>query len=274
MSAVTQALTLVAFPVAAAAAGTTISMVRPPGPRLVSAIQHFAAGVVVAALAGEVLPSLRKEGRLPYAVAGFIAGVVVMLAMAAYSRRQEAAGASQSDPATASDPSDPSPQHSPGRGVSVARQVTRRAATALPLGLLVAVGVDLVIDGLLVGLGAVLGAAQGIIITVALTLEILFLSLSLGSELTEAGLSRAQSAATVVGLALLTAVGAVGGAAILAGAGPATLAVVLAFGAAALLYLAVEELLVEAHEQTETTVLAAMFFLGFLAVYILGEIAG
>lgn len=37
-----------------------------------------------------------------------------------------------------------------------------------------------VIDGLLVGLGAVLGAAQGIIITVALTLEILFLSLSLG----------------------------------------------------------------------------------------------
>ncbi|GAA2027294.1 hypothetical protein GCM10009740_16250 [Terrabacter terrae] len=129
MSAVTQALTLVAFPVAAAAAGTTISTLRPPGPRLVSAIQHFAAGVVVAAPAGEVLPSLRKEGRLPYAVAGFIAGVLVMLAMAAYSRRQEAVAASQSNPPTASDPS---PQHSRGRGGSVARQVTRRAATTRP----------------------------------------------------------------------------------------------------------------------------------------------
>lgn len=271
MSAVTQALTLVAFPVAAAVTGTAISIVRPPGPRLVSAIQHFAAGVVVAALAGEVLPSLRGEGNLPYAVVGFTAGVVVMLAMAAFSRRQEAAAASRSEPAIASDPS---PQPSRGLATSVTRQVARRAAVALPLGLLVAVGVDLVIDGLLVGLGAVLGAAQGIILTVALTLEILFLSLSLGSELTEAGLNRAQSAATVVGLALLTAVGAVGGAALLAGAGQGALTVVLAFGAAALLYLAVEELLVEAHEQTESTALAAMFFLGFLAVYVLGEVAG
>lgn len=277
MSAVTQALTLVAFPVAAAAGGTAVSILRPPGPRLVSAIQHFAAGVVVAALAGEVLPSLREEGNLPYAVLGFTAGVIVMLAMAAYSRRQEAAAASEPTSATGPDSAAAAPASSPhGRGLatSATRQVARRAAVALPLGLLVAVGVDLVIDGLLVGLGAVLGAAQGMILTIALTLEILFLSLSLGSELSEAGLNRAQSAATVVGLALLTAVGAVGGAALLAGAGPAALAAVLAFGAAALLYLAVEELLVEAHEQTETTALAAMFFLGFLAVYVLGEIAG
>ena len=275
MTAVTQALTLVAFPVAAAAAGSAVSIVRPPGPRLVSAIQHFAAGVVVAALAGEVLPSLRSEGNLPYAVLGFALGVAVMLAMAAYSRRQEAAATSSKVyGAPTLEATDPDSPHRRGLSTSVTRQVARRAAIALPLGLLVAVGVDLVIDGLLVGLGAVLGATQGIILTIALTLEILFLSLSLGTELAEAGLNRAQSAATVVGLALLTAVGAVGGAALLADAGPATLAVVLAFGAAALLYLAVEELLVEAHEQTETTTLAAMFFLGFLAVYVLGEIAG
>ena len=42
---------------------------------------------------------------------------------------------------------------------------------------------------------------------------------------------------------------------------------------AALLYLAVEELLVEAHEEQETPLLGAMFFLGFLIIYILGEIA-
>jgi ZIP family zinc transporter len=49
---------------------------------------------------------------------------------------------------------------------------------------------------------------------------------------------------------------------------------VLAFGAAALLYLAVEELLVEAHEQAETTLSAAMFFTGFLTIYVLGELGG
>lgn len=48
----------------------------------------------------------------------------------------------------------------------------------------------------------------------------------------------------------------------------------LAFGAAALLYLAVEELLVEAHEHAETTILGAMFFLGFLLIYVLGELGG
>jgi len=43
---------------------------------------------------------------------------------------------------------------------------------ALPWGLLVAVGIDLVIDGLLVGLGATLGSKQGLVLTVALTIEI------------------------------------------------------------------------------------------------------
>lgn len=42
---------------------------------------------------------------------------------------------------------------------------------------------------------------------------------------------------------------------------------VLAFGAAALLYLVVEELLVEAHEERESVWLGAMFFLGFILIY-------
>lgn len=56
MSLIGQATFLVSFPVAASAIGAGIAAVRPPGPRVVSAIQHFAAGVVISALAGEVLP--------------------------------------------------------------------------------------------------------------------------------------------------------------------------------------------------------------------------
>lgn len=44
---------------------------------------------------------------------------------------------------------------------------------------------------------------------------------------------------------------------------------VLSFAAAALLWLVVEELLSEAHEVAEPPGLAVLFFVGFLALYVL-----
>ncbi|WP_153505081.1 ZIP family metal transporter [Cumulibacter manganitolerans] len=254
MSLVAQAAALVAFPVMAGAAGATVAVWKVPGPRLISGIQHFAAGVVVAALAGELLPDLRHEGNLGWAVAGFATGVALVLALAAYSRRLDQGQGSRRPQTTAERP-DLIP-----------------VSQGVPVGFLAAVAIDLVIDGVLIGLGVRLGSTQGVILTIALTLEILFLSLSLAAELVDRGLPRRRSALICVGLTLCTALGAVGAAAALGGVGPAVLAFMLAFGAAALLYLAVEELLVEAHEQTETTLLSAMFFAGFLTIYILGEL--
>ncbi|MBN9103653.1 MAG: hypothetical protein J0I14_01500 [Propionibacteriaceae bacterium] len=83
-----------------------------------------------------------------------------------------------------------------------------------------------------------------------------------------------EAALTCSGLSLATAVWAVTGAALLGGASKARLAGVHAFGATALLYLAVEELLVEAHEHAETPLLAGMFFAGFLVIYVLAELGG
>ncbi|TQR87689.1 ZIP family metal transporter [Mycobacterium hodleri] len=245
MSLIGQATFLVSFPVAASAIGAGIAAVRPPGPRVVSAIQHFAAGVVISALAGEVLPDLRSEGHLGWAATGFVCGTALVLGLAAYGRRVDG--------------------REPKTGTS---------ARSLPLGMLAAVAIDLLIDGLLVGLGVRLGSTQALILTIALTLEILFLSLSLVAELTERGLSATRATAVCTGLGLVTAVGAVVSVAVLAGVGTAVLAFVLAFGAAALLYLALEELLVEAHDQAETTFLSAMLFAGFLCIYVLGELAG
>lgn len=239
-AAVAQAAVFVAFPVAAAIVGSIIAVLRPPGPKTTSAVQHFAAGVVMAALAGELLPDLRGEGSLPWAITGFVAGTAVMLTLGAVGRRLE------------------KKQESTGPG--------------LPVGLLVAVGIDLLLDGLLVGLGATLGVQQGLILTIALTIEILFIGLSVTINLTRSGLSRIRAVATTSGLGLLTGVGALGGAAALGGASNQTLALVLAFGAAALLYLVVEELLTEAHEHAETAFLGAMFFLGFLTIYVLGAL--
>lgn len=239
VGAVGQAAMLVAIPVAAAIVGSILAVVRPPGPKLTSAIQHFAAGVVLSALAGEVLPDLRTEGNLPWAIAGFVVGTTVMLALGSISRKIER---------------------------------KRSAGPTLPVAFLIVIGIDLLLDGLLVGLGSTLGARQGLILTIALTIEILFIGLSVTIALTKTGLTKARAVAITAGLGLTTAVGAIGGAAILGGATPAMLAFVLAFGASALLYLVVEELLTEAHEQAETIGLAAMFFLGFLTIYVLAAV--
>lgn len=245
MTLVARAAVLVSFPVAAAIVGSLVALIRRPGPRLISGIQHFAAGVVMAALVGEVMPDLRREGHLPWAVGGYVIGVAVVLSLGAWGRRLE----------------------------SGERSVARAVGYVLPVGLLVAVGIDLVLDGLLVGLGITLGSSEGLILTIALTVEILFLSLSVVGELVDEGVPRSRAAVICIVLGLATAVGAIGGAAVLGDASAAVLAGVLAFGSAALLYLAVEELLVEAHEERETPILGAMFFLGFLLIYVLGEVA-
>jgi zinc transporter, ZIP family len=67
-------------------------------------------------------------------------------------------------------------------------------------------------------------------------------------------------------LLLLLLVGAVVAHILLKGASEGTVAVVLAFGAAALIYLVAEELLVEAIEAEESLFSTAMLFLGFLVL--------
>ena len=251
------AAVLVVFPVVAAAVGSTVAALRRPGPKLASGIQHFAAGVVFAALASEVLPDLRQQGQVGAVVLGFAAGVAVLVPLGAWSRRMEAAAEGDRE-----------------AGENGSSTALSDGASALPAGLLAAVGIDLLIDGLLVGLGVTLGSNQGLILTIALTIEILFLGLSVSAQLTDQGQPRIRAALISSALGLATAVGAIGGAALLGGASPTVRAAVLAFGAAALLYLVVEELLVEAHERAETPLLAALFFAGFLGIYLLAGLGG
>lgn len=236
MAPVLTATGLVAFPVAAAIGGSAAASFTRPGPRFISGVQHLAAGVVLGAVAMEILPDLRREGHLPFAIAGFTVAVLLLLGLSGLERRAEA----------------------------------RAAASAFPVALIVLVGVDLLIDGILVGLSVVVGSQQAVIVTIALTLEIVFLALSISIELSSRGFRRRLSAGVPALLGLATAVGAIGGSALLAGASATVLATMLAFAAAALLFLVTEELLVEAHETEDTPLLTGTFFAGFLLVYALG----
>ena len=74
MSSSTLLFTLI--PVVAAIAGAAVAVRLQPGPTLVSAIQHFAAGVVFAAAAAEILPGVVHGGSL----AATLAFTLVLLA--------------------------------------------------------------------------------------------------------------------------------------------------------------------------------------------------
>ncbi len=163
-----------------------------------------------------------------------------------------------------------------GGSLGVALMLSLKAFEARatgPIAMLGAVAVDILIDGLVLGLAFIAGARAGLLLTIALTLEVLFLGLTVTAELGETVKSKAKIVAITTGIALLLPVG-------LALATPIALfprVVVsgfLSFGLMALLYLVTEELLVEAHEKPDTPLSSAMFFVGFLGLMLAEEMMG
>jgi ZIP family zinc transporter len=218
--------------------GGTVAAFWKPGPTLRSCIQHFAAGVVFAVVAVELLPDIRRGTSLWWVGVGFALGVVGMLALRRFSGEGKR-------------------EHQEGGD--------------WPWGLLGAVGVDVFNDGLLLGIGFAVGAKQGILLAFALAAEFLSLGLATSATLGQsADAARWKSIGTTCGLALPFVGGATLGATLVQGLTGNPLAGVLSFACAALLYLVTEELLVEAHEVKETSVAASMFFAGFLLFLILG----
>ena len=141
-----------------------------------------------------------------------------------------------------------------------------------PIGMAATAAVDLLVDGLILGLGFVAGAKAGVLLTVALTLEVLFLGLTVADAF---GGARAR-VRSVVATGLLTMalpLGAVLASSISHLPGP-VVAGFLAFGLVALLYLVTEELLVEAHGRPDRPWVTALFFVGFLAVLLLDQAIG
>jgi ZIP family zinc transporter len=248
------------LPAAIMIVGAVVAVLRPPGPALRSAILHFAAGVVFSVVAVELLPDIvRQHAPLEVGI-GFGLGVAVMLGLRQLTRRLEkketAAAASGAQPVAP----------------ALAGAAPAEAAGALPWGLLVGVGIDIFIDGLLLGIGFAAGAKEGTLLAIALTVELLSLGLATAVELRQDGFGKLRAVGIVAGLALALLLGAGVGTTVLSGATGNLLEIVLSFGLAALLFLVTEELLTEAHEEEESPWLTSAFFVGFLLFLILGMV--
>ena len=230
-------LAFASIPAVAVVLGGLMAAFRTPSPAVRSGVQHTAAGVLFAALATELLPDVLHR-RLPWVtLIGFALGVAAMLLLKAATAKLEASA-----------------------GGALLK--------GLPMSLLLASGVDMALDGLLIGISFSASARQGLLVTVALTLEVLFLGVAAAAAFTGPG-SRQRVVATTCTFATLLLAGAGLGAYFLTGVNNLILDALMSFGVAALLYLVTEELLTEAHEVDETPLLTSMFFVGFIALLVI-----
>ena len=126
----------------------------PPGPRIRSIFQHVAAGVVFAAVAGELLPEITAMHD--------VTGVP-----SASHRDCADAGRAQA--------------HGAGRGAGRARSHPKGSSL---------LSASTCHRWSLGGIGFAAGAEVGVLVTVALTLEVLFLGLATAASLARAGASQ------------------------------------------------------------------------------------
>jgi zinc transporter, ZIP family len=197
-------------------------------------LQHVAGGLVFAAVGVEVLPDMLERALPGAAAIGFILGVMLVMGIQIVSEKLGEKNGGES-----------------------------------PWALIGVITVDIFIDGVLIGVASVAGGeggSQALLVTIALAVEMLSLGLSMGCTLRESGFSQAKVLGTSGLMGLAPLVGAVGGYLVGGAVSPAWTEGILALAAAALLYLAVEELLKEAHEVKETPLATLLFFGAFFAI--------
>ncbi|GAB3702614.1 MULTISPECIES: hypothetical protein [Micrococcales] len=222
---------------------------------LTSYVQHFAAGLIIAAATLDLLPeALHLGGGWPLII-GFVLGTAFMLALRALLTRF-GHGHSHGD------------EHGHGHGHGHGDSQTK-AVTGVNLRLVVALAVVVLIDGAIIGIALSAGGAAALLIAIALSIELLFVAASTAGSARAGGGSLGTAIGVGAFVAVMMPIGAVLGAVVFAGVSAPVLIAGLGFGAAALLFTAVAELLVEAYEIKESTGTIAMAAGGFLLFLIL-----
>ncbi|TDX22196.1 ZIP family zinc transporter [Modicisalibacter xianhensis] len=216
-------------------AGGIWSALREPSRRTRSVVQHLAAGAVFAGLTAEVLKRLLEDPSGPWIMGiGMALGLGLMLFIRSYGQ-------------------------SSGSGMALGFTIIA----------------DVLADGVLMGL-AINSSSNppsmvSIVFVIALIPELIFLGLTLTDEIGGDDWGKFKR----IGMPGLVGIGVVVGS-MLGGwastGGDNIKTFIEAFGAVALAYLVVEELLREAHKQESNPLIAGMFFAGFIPFFIAAAI--
>lgn len=239
------ALIYAVIPSIVAVVGTVGATFWQPNEAVRSALLHFAAGVAFAVVAVELLPRvMRGTEALPWVLAGFGAGILIMLGLRWLENRME-----------------------PAEGSEAGKR-------SWPLGLIGSGAIDQVLDGILLGIGITAGEALGALLSLSMTVEDLTFALAIASGFGATRGMRWQKIGTAAGLGALLVAASVVASIALGGLNRNAVKLLLALSAAALLYVVTEQLLVEAHEKMRSSLLATTFFVGFLFIMVLGMFTG
>lgn len=218
--------------------GGLIAHIRQPSNTWHSIIQHFAAGVVFAVVAVDMLPEISKSHQAFEVSVGFSFGVLLMLIIRTYAEKIE-------------------------------EKQAHTQQTGLPIAMLGAVGVDVIVDGFLIGVSFAANEQAGQFLTIALGLEMFSLGLALAISLGQSVIKRTNVMLIITALAAIVVASAMASHAMIHYLPASSIPFLLAFGLAALLYLVTEELLHEAHQLPDNAYITATFFIGFLIFLVL-----
>ncbi len=215
--------------------------VRVP-PKVVSSIMAFGAGVLISALAFDLIDEAERQGGLGPAVAGFLGGAVAYVAANAVLARRGAKHRKRSK-----DGMQPSEQESAGSGAAIA------------IGALL----DGIPESVVLGLSVLTGGTVGIPVLVAIFISNVPEGLSSSAGMKRAGRSASYVFGVWGGIALASGLAALLGVVLLHDAAPATIAVITATSAGAILAMIADTMIPEAFEVTHawTGLIAAVGFL-------------
>lgn len=217
--------------------------------RVVASVMAFGAGVLISALAFDLVDEAEKTGGLVPTVAGFIVGALAYVAANVVLARRGAAHRKRSGN------HQPSEEQQQGSGAAIA------------VGALL----DGVPESVVLGVSLLGGGGVGVPVLAAVFISNLPEGLSSAAGMKRSG----RSAAYVFGVwgAIAAASGLSGllGALLLQGAGPATIAVITALAAGAILTMIADTMIPEAFEQAHVYA-GLVTTVGFLTAFVIGRL--
>lgn len=238
--------------------GGALSLWRRPGTLALSIAVGFASGALLGAFAFEMLPQAAKVGSVPLAVGGFAAGFAVLYALDLFIHR----GASAGEKAAQRD------------WVLRLRQEKRPRGDDITV-LAGGTSVEELVEGVTIGVSAATDPSLGMIVGLAIVIDNVSESLSIGDLIRERGgkhqARRILRWTGLIGAALFTS--AMAGFFLLRNLSPQTLGILLAAGAGAMFYLTMTELVPEAesHQFQQSSAIAAAA--GLLVIFTLSNLS-